>query len=518
MQPTLLIVDSDVFQQQLIDMLLAVDDYKLITATTGREALEHLKLLTPQLIMLADNLPDTKGADLCARIRGVRRFQHTPVILTSSADSAQDVASLVPAVDASVALAKPLGNKRLRDHVRDLIAATPTPITAAEPVSEQDEPRAVVKAEAHKPTLPETFESKDSDTVLGLQAEQPVTEPEDVTKPLSLEPGMSEEDYVRSILAKGSVVPIKEESVSKLSIFQDEASSSEPVPQEPATQKNELDEDLLLTEADLTELTIYTDMEIESNVSPVIFNEPRAVVKPAPSFTQPEAKAETKVPKEKKPIKLENFADDYDVRVTATRPKKLRSEDSAPLVTNTQTGETSVTVSADAPLEPKKPKRKLNTLIEQPFGAQPSKRALNAPKPSGKVLSDLVTDPALEIHDLADEDTRKRSAKHSSHNLDSKEALKKQELEQMSQQVEALLRENDQLKEAIRELESDKPVGTSESYLDAVEELEALRRLSEHQGRQLTKLYGENRYLREKQQEPLKPEPPRKTIWDKLKL
>ena len=106
MQPTLLIVDSDVFQQQLIDMLLAVDDYKLITATTGREALEHLKLLTPQLIMLADNLPDTKGADLCARIRGVRRFQHTPIILTSSADNAENIARLVPAVHASLALAQ----------------------------------------------------------------------------------------------------------------------------------------------------------------------------------------------------------------------------------------------------------------------------------------------------------------------------------------------------------------------------------------------------------------------------
>ena len=194
----------------------------------------------------------------------------------------------------------------------------------------QAEQGAVAKAEAHKPNLPETFEIKDSDTALASQqAKQPeVTQEAELegaaNVALSLEPGTSEEDYIRSILAKGSVVPLKEENVSKLSIFQDEA-SAEPIPQEPATQVNELDEDLLLTEADLTELTIYTDMEIESNVSPVIFNETEAVVKPAPSFTQnPKAKAAKAKAPEQKPIKLENFADDYDVRVTATRPQKAQ--------------------------------------------------------------------------------------------------------------------------------------------------------------------------------------------------
>ena len=53
----------------------------------------------------------------------------------------------------------------------------------------------------------------------------------------------------------------------------------------------------------------------------------------------------------------------------------------------------------------------------------------------GKYQTGLA-DSALEIHDLADEDTRKLSTEEGTNRIDSRERLKEQELEQLSQQVE----------------------------------------------------------------------------------
>lgn len=524
-QRTLLIVDSDVFQQQLIDMLLAVDDYKIITATSAREALELLKTITPNLCILANNLPDSKGTDLCARIRGVRRFQHMPIILTCAEDDEASIQNLALAVHASLVLAKPLGSKRVRERVRELINGS-----------------------ASKPTLPETFEVSDEDTVLrNVTPSQAASEtPSDAEAP---EQVISQEEFVRSVLARGSVVPLKEENKAKLSLFQDEdtdtmlteAATSNTEVEDEVDDENEvmvepataLDEDLLLTEADLSELTIYTDMDIQTHGEPYVFSDDPPLVRPAASFAQ--NGEDMPIPQ---PIQLENFADTTDVHVTATRPAKLtpKGEDDAPLVTDTQerapitnaVADESVDdelvddelvddelLDIDALLEEKALESR--RLIEQAHSVPPQRKLssrkpepletpLNLPNTRASASASTPEPAAVNIDDDI------------ANAFPSIQELENQELEQLKTQVKTLLAENDQLKVALRELEHEQPVNNSESYLEAVEELEALRRLTEHQSRQLTKLYGENRFLRERQQAPLKPEPPRKTIWDKLKL
>ena len=517
-QRTLLIVDSDVFQQQLIDMLLAVDDYKIITATSARKALELLKTMTPNLCILANNLPDSKGTDLCARIRGVRRFQHVPIILTCAEDDESSIQNLALAVHASLVLAKPLGSKRVRERVRELINGS-----------------------APKPELPETFEVSDEDAVLrnAAPSQAAFDTPSDAE---ASEQVMSQEEFVRSVLARGSVVPLKEENKAKLSLFQDEDTDTmltevdtsdaeiedevvddEPneVATEPATA---LDEDLLLTEADLTELTIYTDMDIQTHGEPYVFSDDPPLVRPAASFAQNGENMPAP-----QSIRLENFAGTTDVHVTATRPAKLnpKGEDDAPLVTDTQERAPITNVAAgelvddelldiDALLEEKA--RESRKLIEQSHSVPPQ-RKLNSRKPEPlETPIDIPADAQTSASVPTPEPAAVNIDDDIANAFPSIQELENQELEQLKAQVKTLLAENDQLKTALRELEHEQPVNNGESYLETVEELEALRRLTEHQSRQLTKLYGENRFLRERQQAPLKPEPPRKTIWDKLKL
>lgn len=72
----------------------------------------------------------------------------------------------------------------------------------------------------------------------------------------------------------------------------------------------------------------------------------------------------------------------------------------------------------------------------------------------------------------------------------------KQEMAFLKAKLEELIEENEGLKAALRELKNGKSLVTTESYLDNIEELEALRRLTESQQNQIQDLRRENKILR----------------------
>lgn len=124
---TILVADSDAFQRQLVDMLLVVDDYNLVGFETGRQALEYLQSHVPDLAILDYSLPDINGADLCAKIRGVKRLAKVPVILIAAPHKMTLVKGIATAVKANLVLAKPLGDKKLREQVKRLIKPSSDP-------------------------------------------------------------------------------------------------------------------------------------------------------------------------------------------------------------------------------------------------------------------------------------------------------------------------------------------------------------------------------------------------------
>jgi cell division protein FtsB len=65
----------------------------------------------------------------------------------------------------------------------------------------------------------------------------------------------------------------------------------------------------------------------------------------------------------------------------------------------------------------------------------------------------------------------------------------------LQEQLEQLGSENEQLKTTLRELDSGHPLHASHSYLNAIEELEMLRRLTGIQSKQLNELQKHNQSL-----------------------
>ncbi len=131
---TILLVDADPLQRQLVDMLLAEDAPTVVNAGTGREALEFLKEHTPHLVLMAIELPDIGGDAVCSKLKSVSRLARVPVILTldppGRAGIPQDVRERVRLVGADLLIQKPLGDKGLRDRVRQLLARWDAPAVA----------------------------------------------------------------------------------------------------------------------------------------------------------------------------------------------------------------------------------------------------------------------------------------------------------------------------------------------------------------------------------------------------
>jgi CheY-like chemotaxis protein len=128
---TILLVDADPLQRQLVDMLLAEDAPTITNAGTGREALEFLKEHTPHLVILAVELPDIGGDVVCGKLKSVSRLARVPVILTIEAPGQagipHDVRDHARSVGADLLVQKPLGDKNLRDRVRQLLARWDAP-------------------------------------------------------------------------------------------------------------------------------------------------------------------------------------------------------------------------------------------------------------------------------------------------------------------------------------------------------------------------------------------------------
>lgn len=70
--PRILVVDDSAINLKLITAALAPTGYEVVTASSGREALERAPAVQPDLIILDVMMPDLNGYDVCRQLRPSR--------------------------------------------------------------------------------------------------------------------------------------------------------------------------------------------------------------------------------------------------------------------------------------------------------------------------------------------------------------------------------------------------------------------------------------------------------------
>lgn len=114
-QPTLLVVDDEPFNREIIAEFLANCDYQLVMAVDGNEALAKL-MADPEgfdAVLLDRMMPGIDGIDVLRKIKQDSRLQMLPVIMQTASSSPEQIAEGLQ-YGAFYYLTKPFGQKVLQ--------------------------------------------------------------------------------------------------------------------------------------------------------------------------------------------------------------------------------------------------------------------------------------------------------------------------------------------------------------------------------------------------------------------
>ena len=158
MPARILLVDDEPNIQTAVRPLLASSGYDVISAMTGRAALDAVERQPPDVVVLDLGLPDMDGVDVCRLIRDV---SHVPVIVLSARGSEKDK---VRALDAGADdyVTKPFGSEELLARIRVAlrradVAAGAGPMTIGDLVVDRERRRVLIAGEEIRLT-PKEFE------------------------------------------------------------------------------------------------------------------------------------------------------------------------------------------------------------------------------------------------------------------------------------------------------------------------------------------------------------------------
>jgi CheY-like chemotaxis protein len=469
---TVLIADSDAFQRQLIDMLLAVDNHRVLGFESGRSLLEYLQAHAPDLVILDYNLPDINGADLCAKMKKVKRLAHVPVILVTAAHKLELVKGIATAVRADLVLAKPLGDKHLREQVLELLTSPSktaftkpyleTSVTSTaiqiDPVLEQalaNLTHESLKTSATTSYDPKNYDSKNYDPKKPSEFYRPDT----FNAALTPVPIDRDEEAPYTLELPTPQHHIQKPQVDDLPLLFHDAPAA--VPEEP------------LHEIHSDTFQHHANAALESLLGP---SKPGASL---PDVTPPDITLPAQ--REDTAAGLFEFFDDELRQGNGISEQELLDSLQTPL-------ETQAILGSPMPerLTPE------TSLPEQP--------ELNPPPFTSEATATYAELGSLEAQPYTLGGSASAAATFASSFEETVSDIEA-ELTTYRAQVQQLAAENERLRATLLELETGTPLATSKSYLDMVEELEMLRRLTDIQVKQMDGLQRQNQRLMEDAQQ-----------------
>ena len=118
-RPRILVVDDVAQNVRLLEAILGTEEYSVVSASSGIEALEKVETEPPDLVLLDVQMPGMDGYEVCRKLRETPATQFLPIVMVTSSDSADRVTAIESGADDFIQ--KPLNKQELLTRVRSLL-------------------------------------------------------------------------------------------------------------------------------------------------------------------------------------------------------------------------------------------------------------------------------------------------------------------------------------------------------------------------------------------------------------
>ena len=120
MTKRILVVDDETQMVDMVKMRLEANDYLVLTAYDGQEALEKARKEKPDLIILDLMLPKMDGYKVCGLLKGDAKFVKIPIIMFSAKAQKKDI-KLGEELGADAYISKPFESQVLLGKIKELL-------------------------------------------------------------------------------------------------------------------------------------------------------------------------------------------------------------------------------------------------------------------------------------------------------------------------------------------------------------------------------------------------------------
>ncbi len=116
----ILVVDDDPYILMSLEFLMKKNNYQVMIARNGTEAMDSINTLKPDLILLDIMMPDVDGYSICKHVKSKKELKNIHVVFISAKTKEADIEKGYQ-LGASLYITKPFSTRDLMKKVNELL-------------------------------------------------------------------------------------------------------------------------------------------------------------------------------------------------------------------------------------------------------------------------------------------------------------------------------------------------------------------------------------------------------------